>query len=294
MRRRTSRRRNTTLILVLFMLGACLLVGGLVGGVLLGVATGNNDLRGTDVARVRGETDLQYQQALADMDAGNLALARERLWTVINLNPVYPGAREAFDRVTWLLQNPPTPTPTPTALPTLAPSAIPPTPALDPDAVFAQAMEANGAQDWEATVKLLDALAGAAPDYRTQDVNEVRFNALVQLGLQRLNDDRLEEGIILLDRAALYGPLPPLAESGRALAADYLEALSYWGADWEAAIDALTALYVSVPEYRDVQRRLFQAYAGYGDALVAIGDYCPAVPQYAAALGVIYDGEVEG
>lgn len=277
----------------MLMVGACLLVGGLGGAALLGISQGNRDLRGTDVARVRAETDSQYQQALTDIEAGNLALARERLWAVVQLNPAYPGAREAYERVTWLLQNPPTPTPSPTPLPTLAPSAVPPTPVLNPDAVWQQAQAANGAQDWETAILLLDALAGGAPDFRAQEVKEMRFNALVQLGLQRLNEDRLEEGINLLDRAALYGPLPPLAESGRALAADYLRALGYLGADWEAAIEALRALYVSVPEYRDVRRRLFQAYVGYGDSLMAAGQSCPAVQPYSEALGVIYDAGVE-
>ncbi len=269
-------------------------MGGVGGGALLGVIQGNNDLRGTEVARIRAETDLQYRQALIDVEDGNLGRARERLWTVINLNPLYPGAREAYERVTWLLQHPSTPTPTPTLMPTLEPSAMPATPVLNPDEVFAQALAANGAEEWETAINLLDALAGAAPEYRPDETNAMRFNALVQLGLQRLNQERLEEGINLLDRAAFYGPLPQVAESGRALAADYLEALSYWGADWDAAIAALRALYVSVPEYRDVQERLFRAYVGYGDALVKIGDYCPAVPLYASALGVIYDGEVEG
>ena len=293
-RRRGSKRRTTVVSLLMLAVAACVLLASLGGAALLGVAQGNNALRSTKIARDRAETELQYQQALADMQAGNYALAYERLWAVVNLNPGYPGARDALDRVVWSLQNPPTPTPTPTAAPTLEPEAPAPTAVIDPEALFAQALTANGAQNWETVVSLLDAIAGGAPTFRPDEVKEMRFNALVQLGLQRLNQNRLEEGINLLDRAALLGPLPPAAGSARALAADYLQALSYWGADWELAIASLRTLYLNVPEYRDVRQRLFQAYVAYGDSLAAIGEYCPAAPQYASALSVIYDGGVEG
>jgi tetratricopeptide (TPR) repeat protein len=293
-RLRAARRRNAVFTLLVLVFGACVLVGGLAGGALVGAQQGANDLRATDIARVRAESDLQYQQALADMDAGNYVRAYERLWAVINLNPAYPGAQEAYDRVIWILQNPPTPTQTPTPMPTLNPTERAPTPLVDAEGLFAQAQTASQAEDWQTVIELLDALMGPAPDYRQDEVKGMLFEALVELGMQRLNEDRLEEGINLIDRASIYGELPPLAYSGRNLAADYMRAIGFWGADWEAAIEELRALYIAVPEYRDVQQSLYRAYVEYADSYVERGDFCPAVPLYRAALGVIYDGEVEG
>ena len=51
----------------------------------------------------------------------------------------------------------------------------------------------------------------------------------------------------------------------RNLAARYLDALNYWGVDWELCIDRLEALYATAPYYKDVAQRIYQAYLAYAD-----------------------------
>ncbi len=271
----------------------CLLVLGIGGSIYLGWRQGESDLRSTDVARVRAEADQQYQLALEDIEAGSYARAYERLWVVRNLNRAYPGVEEAYEEVRWHLENPPTPTPTPTLPPTLEPGEAPPTPMIDAEATFAEAETAYQAGNWKTAIDKLDMLTGAAPDYQTDAVREMLFNALVSLGTQRINEDRLEEGIVLIDRAALYGTPPQEAQAARSLAAEYLRAVGFMGVDWDKAIETLTELYNRVPEYRDVRRRLFLAYSGYADSYVKQGEYCPAVRLYQNAVSIAYDADVD-
>lgn len=274
-------------------MAGCVLVTGLGGGFLLGTYQGQVDLRATDTLRIRGEIETQYRQALTDIEAGNYELAYERLWVVTRLNPAYADADEQFERVKWILENPPTPTPTITPLPTMEPGEVEPTPIVDAETLFVEAEAAYQASDWETTIERLDTLTGAAPDYRSDEVREMLLKALSTLGVQRIDAGRLEEGIILIDRAAVYGAVTQEAQSKRDLAAEYLRAVDFMGVNWARAIEELEALYFRVPEYRDVGRRLFLAYRGYADAFVAGGEYCPAVPWYQKALNLVYDAEVE-
>jgi tetratricopeptide (TPR) repeat protein len=280
----------------MLMAAACLLLIGLGGGFLLGVYQGNEDIRSTEAADLRARVELQYQLALEDIAAENFERAYLRLSDVVALNPAYRDAQEQYDWVRWRLANPPTATPTATPPPTVdaveAPTAAPPS--IDADAWFADAEAAYQASDWETAIDLLDTLAGAAPDHRSDEVRAMLFDALVELGSSLLDgSERLQEGVNLIDRAAIYGAVPQAALSKRDLAADYLRAVGYLGVDWSRAIDELLILYNQVPEYRDVGRRLFSAYVGYGDSYTTRGEYCPAVPLYQSALNMIYDGEVE-
>lgn len=279
--------------MILLLMAGCVLVAGLGGGFLLGAYQGQADLRATDALRVRGEIEAQYRQAMTDIETENYALAYERLWAVVQLNPAYADAKQQFDRVKWVLENPPTTTPTPTPTPTPEPGAVEPTPPVDVETAFVEAQAAYQAGDWTTAIERLDLAAGAVPDYRQAEVREMLLNALTTLGVQRIDADRLEEGINLIDRAMVYGAVSQEAQSKRDLAAEYLRAVDFMGVDWQRAIEALETLYFRVPEYRDVGRRLFLAYRGYADSFARRGDYCPAAPWYQEALNMAYDPDVE-
>ena len=72
----------------------------------------------------------------------------------------------------------------------------------------------------------------------------------------------------------------------RKLAALYLTAISYWGADWDRAIINFNELYSIEPEYMDVEQRLYDAYLNKGDLYADQGEWCSAEEQYALAVEI--------
>jgi hypothetical protein len=147
----------------------------------------------------------------------------------------------------------------------------------------AQAEIADG--NFTDAISTLDAIRAIDPNFRTQDVNDMLFNALYTSAMNnfRLPDGSLAEGIVLANRAEEFGDIGELAFE-RDVAQLYLDAQSYLNVDYPQAIRILNSVYVLSSNYKDVQSLLFGQYVGYGDAFVAGMEPCQAVPQYDAAL----------
>lgn len=176
--------------------------------------------------------------------------------------------------------------------------AVKPTPTLEvvvslAEQLLAQAREAYAQSDWVATARTLTQLRALDAEYEKKAVEDMLFTSLYNAGTAFLEQDNLEVGISYLDQAIALRPLDAEAVNQRNLAARYLDALNYWGVDWELCIQRFEALYATAPTYKDVGQRLYQAYLAYADYFVQQGEMCPAEMQYAQAMRLYADSAIE-
>ncbi len=176
--------------------------------------------------------------------------------------------------------------------------AVQPTPTLEAvvslsEQLLDQARASFAQEDWVATARTLTQLRALDLDYSRDIVEDMLFTSLYNAGIAFLEEDALEVGISNLDQAIALRPLDANAVNQRNLAARYLDALNYWGVDWELCIEHFTALYATNPGYKDVARRVYQAYLAYADYFVAQGEMCPAEMQYTQALRLYADPAID-
>jgi TolB protein len=175
----------------------------------------------------------------------------------------------------------------PTATPTPPPTPIPtPTPEDTLALVWADAQQRYSAGQWAEAIDLLRQLRLGDPDFQAGDVEEMLYMAFITLATERLNSGSLEEAVSLFDRALELRPNAADIRQTRDVTADYVDALTYWFADWEQVIELLSELYQSNPGYRDVRQRLQTAHMEYGDLLARQGEWCAAAQEYTAAIQV--------
>jgi tetratricopeptide (TPR) repeat protein len=139
----------------------------------------------------------------------------------------------------------------------------------------------------------LQQLERADPSYRTDETKEMLYISLVTLGLQYLRGDRLEEGIVLLQKAEQIKALDDQAAGERNLARLYLTGRTYAGLNWGISIKNYEAIYSTAPNYRDVKARLLEAYLKYADLLVTLGGHCDAAQLYLKALAIKKSDDVQ-
>jgi len=176
--------------------------------------------------------------------------------------------------------------------------AVKPTPTLEAATSLAeqlldQASISFDEAEWVATARTLTQLRALDPDYEQDAVEEMLFTSLYNAGTAFLDEDALEVGISYLDQAIALRPLDANAVNQRNLAARYLDALNYWGVDWELCITRFEALYATNPGYKDVAQRVYRAYLAYADYFAAQGEMCPAEMQYAQALRLYADPNID-
>lgn len=175
---------------------------------------------------------------------------------------------------------------------------VKPTPTLEvaqslAETLLEEAKTSYAEEDWVATARTLTQLRALDPAHAQEPVEAMLFDSLYQAGLDYLEQDQLEVGISYLDQAIALRPLEADVVAQRNLAVRYLDALSYWGVDWELCIERFKALYATAPDYKDVPQRLYRAYVAYGDYSAEQGEMCPAEVQYSQALRLFADTRVE-
>ncbi len=148
----------------------------------------------------------------------------------------------------------------------------------------AQAFYAEG--KWEDVVSTLERLRALNPDYEPEAVEKLFFTTFYDQGLELVNEGRLEEALRYLDKALELKPAQEDALKQRKLAALYLTAISYWGADWDKAITNFYELYSVEPDYIDLKQRLYDAYLHKGDLYTEQREWCSAEDQYSLALEI--------
>ncbi len=269
----------------------CLVITG-----LFGVAGAQDEYQalGTQAeADEAAEVSTQYARAMDDLAAGNADLARERLTYIETLRPGYQDAAAQLAAAEATLAVTPTPSTTPTPetdTPTPAAEDAPPqddappppsnTPVPDDDGVpntpeelFAQAQTAMNVGLYEDAIAWFDALVLLDPSYRRVEVREQRLDAYVSQGMLYLRgqnddgEDRLAQGVQLINRASELGNVSPEIIYEADFVARYLAARAYVeGEAFGQARQVLTRLCEENCDwsYRGVSVRDLLAQAGGG------------------------------
>ena len=280
-RRRTSRtprqqgHHRIWIRLLLALLAVVLFVGVLAGSAYVGIYTGERD------RQARRETVLQehYQAGITALNDGNSERAVAEFAYVLELDPGDSLAEQGLTEAQARLEV--KPTPTLEAAQSLA------------EQLLAQAEASYAQEDWVSTARTLTQLRSLDTVFAQEEVEEMLFQSLYRAGTQYLEEDSLEIGISYLDQAIGLRPLDADVVAQRNLAARYLDALNYWGVDWELSIERFGTLYATAPDYKDVAQRLYQAHVEYGDDFVERGEMCPAEVQYSQALRMYTSTSVE-
>ena len=139
---------------------------------------------------------------------------------------------------------------------------------------------------WDDVIPTLERLRALDPDYEPEAVEELFFATYYDQGLELINEGRLEEALRYLDKALEMKPAQEDVLKQRKLAALYLTAISYWGADWDKTITNFYTLYGIEPDYIDVKQRLYEAHVNKGDLHADQDQWCSAEEQYALALEI--------
>lgn len=280
---------------MVFLIGLLILLASLALGGFTGYGYGIKiriDAEQTSVSKTVAE---QYTFAEQDFAAGRYDIARQRLESILESVPNYPGATELLTKL--IVQMAITPSPTPTPIPTITP-----TPDLrSQEAIFAQAQEYLRNSDWTNLMSSLDSLRKADPTYKAAQVDGMYYSALRNRGMDQIIGQRayatttnLEGGIYDLTLAERFGPLDGTADGMRTWARLYIIGASFWELDWLQARDYFSQVAQFAPNLRDASNftateRYYESLLNYGDLLATaarLNDRCQALDQWGAAQNI--------
>jgi tetratricopeptide (TPR) repeat protein len=213
-----------------------------------------------------------YIAGLAHLENGEYELAIAELELTLRLMPDHQNAKEKLDEAK-------------------AKRAAQATPTLEVQKrvatdLFNQAQTFYQEGRWEDVILTLERLRALDPGYEPEAVKDLLFSTFRNQGLELVNEGRLEEAVRYLDKALDVKPGQEEVLKQRKLAALYLTAISYWGADWDKAIANFYELYNIEPDYLDVKQRLYDAYMNKGALYANQNQWCAAEDQYALALQI--------
>ncbi|MBN1246622.1 MAG: PD40 domain-containing protein [Anaerolineae bacterium] len=261
--------------LLLALVAIVVFVGVMAAAAYYGVYVGERDRR----ARREAVIEEHYQAGIVALNDGRHERAAAEFEYVLGIDAGNALAEQGLAEARARLQVQPTP-PLEAAV-SLA------------EQLLAQAQAAYGQQDWVSTARTLTQLRALDPNFAQADVEAMLFDSLYQAGIGYLDQDLLEVGISYLDQAIALRPLDADVVARRNLAVRYLDALNYWGVDWELCIERFEALAATAPDYKDVTQRLYRAHIEYGDYLASQGEMCPAEIEYSRALRMFADTTLE-
>jgi TolB protein len=220
----------------------------------------------------RQEAETHYQRGLAHMEAGEYELAIAEFEHTLRLDPTHREARDALREAKTIALAQPTPT---SATFNEATNAI-----------LAEAEALIEEQKWQDAIQRLSQLRDLDPNFEAQRVADLLYTAYFNYGMQLVNESQVDEGLHIFEQALAERPDDPEARRQLDLASLYISAQATWGADWPSTIDFLEQLYTLIPDYLDAGDLLYQAYAAYGDDLVAEDAWCLAELQYEEAASL--------
>ncbi len=250
----------------------CLMIGIIAGSGYAGMRVGETDKNERLVSTANAYVIERYERGIDLFRNGRYALAAANFQEVLKYRPDYSAVRPLL-ATAQAAQTPRPATPTPTATPLIT----------DKPQLVQLIKDADAQEQWDTVVLLSDQLRDVDRTFEADTVNELRYKALVNRGLQRIRGTEIEAGLYDLDQAAEIQSLSRTVENERASAAAYRNAMSYFGADWEKTIEMLGQL---SPAYRDVGAKLYEANVRAGDAYSATHEYCPAQTRFAEALSL--------
>lgn len=158
-----------------------------------------------------------------------------------------------------------------------------PTTVVDVAALWNEAQSALKAGRAQQAVNLLLQVQQSDATFQAQAVADALFAAYLNLADQFYSDDNLEGARDAYEKSLALHPDDTAVRSEVQKLDIYMEMQSYYEADWEKSIELLQALYAQDASYRDVGKRLREAYLAYGDTLLTT-DPCESEKQYAALI----------
>jgi hypothetical protein len=288
-------KKQSRLFWFAWLLVLVFLVGGMVAaGGALGYRSG-----GEQVARLQVIDNLvaiqeQYSLGIQDFHDGRYGLARQRFEYVLSKDPGYPGASSRLEEVMRVLLS--TATATATSIsPTITPTAT--HDFSSAEAIYQEAQAAFAKNNWDAVIDACMALRQVDAAYHVTDVDSLLYRALQSRGVDKIRKaSNLEGGIYDLSLAEKFGPLDATAQGWRNLARLYLIGSSFWEVYPEQAVYFFGQVAAGAPFLRDASgwtatERYRASLIQYGDQLAAQGQWCAAQEQYALALAI--RGEVQ-
>jgi tetratricopeptide (TPR) repeat protein len=278
---------------VLPLTGIAILLFILLVSGFAGYQSGIGQRKNAEKTQVASLVEEQFQLAVQDVENGAYDRARQRIEYVIRLDPGYPGASDKLAEILLAIST----TATPTILPTVSVTPTPDT--RDVQQLYDNAQQALAAGDWSGAIDNLLVLRKSDPAFRTVEVDGTLFIALRNRGRDKiLKDHDLEGGIYDLTLSEKFGPLDAEAKGLLSWSSLYITGASFWGIDWEQAVNYFSQVAPQMPNLMDASKmtateRLRQAYFEYGNTLAARGQYCAAVKAYQNSIAIAPNEEVQ-
>lgn len=280
-KRAAPNKRQRLLPVLVFLIFLCAMAGMVAASGYFGAQVGRQELELKRTATINALIGQRFNKGLQLMQEGNYALAQANLEEVLLYQQSNAGARAMLS--TAIAAQTPTATPVvPTATPVI----------VDKGLLLRRAQQAADSADWAAVISLSDQLLALDNGYQRDTVDELRYQAFLTRGTERIRGaaTEIEGGLFDLDQAEGIRALPNAIVGERRWASEYQTAIQYLGADWDRAIFLLSQL----PQgYRDVARQLTDAYVNAGDAFANVGDWCQAEKKYGDALKAISSTRLE-
>lgn len=201
-----------------------------------------------------------------------------------------------------------TPTQPPTAIPTMTATSAPQivevttiatiapvvsNSGYDLDALLVEARDFMATSEYGEAVITLDAIRSIDPNFETQTINGLLFNALTNqaLFLYRSDNGSLAEAILLTNRAEQFGDIQATElPFERSVAELYLDAQANMGLNYQLAISLFSQVVALSPNYPrgtgTASARLLEQYEAYGDAQLLGGESCQAENTFNTALSL--------
>jgi tetratricopeptide (TPR) repeat protein len=276
--------------------------------VFVGVAIGYNSaiqVRTTEEVNQRLiVATTQYELGLQDIKNANYDLAKKRLEYVIQIYPNYPGAADKLAQVLVAMAQNGQNANTTISVPTVEPTKD----TRGAAAIFMQAQQqlataqvdqaqqgvpaAQIAQDWQNLYDSVNSLRDLDPTYQAVKVDGLYYLALRNVGINNIKAGNLEVGIYQFSVAERIAPLDKDADNYRQLAETYINGSSFWGINWQIAVNNFLLLYQSYPYFSDFngvtsKQRYAGALIGLGDTYETAYDWCDAEAQYSTSASII-------
>ena len=238
----------------------------------------------------------QYNLALADAEAGNLSLARQRLEYIFAQDPDFLDVHDQLLQVLLALGS------STEAVGGIGLPSETPTPTQDPrpkEELFAAARTLLAAHDWTGTIDTLLALRKADVNFHTADVDGMLYAALRNRGAQNILELGLfEPGLYDFSLAESFGPLDAQAENYRTWARLYLFGNAFWFAYPQDAAYYYGQVASLAPNLTDASgmsafSRYWHSLIHWADQLAADEDWCGAYEQYLVANAARSDSELQ-
>ena len=238
----------------------------------------------------------QYNLALADVQAGNLSLARQRFEYIFAQDSNFLDVHEQLLLVLISLGS---------STEAISSGGLPTetaTPTQDPrpkEQLFAAAQALLSTRDWTGTIDTLLSLRKTDPNFHTADVDDMLYVALRNRGAQNILELGLfEPGLYDFSLAEAFGPLDVQALQYREWARLYLWGNAFWFAYPDQAAYYYGQLTGLAPNLTDASgmsafSRYWHSLIHWAEQLGADEDWCGAYDQYLVALATRNDAELQ-